>query len=1112
MRKIISFVIALLWTASSLLQARTQEEASAIASQFIGQRVATIGSAKRVAAASKVTLAFTQYQIDQTTPALFIFNSGTDDGFVMVSAEDEGRTILGYSDDGHFDETNIPTNMQFWLQMYADELARYNANKQPGKPALKRAAVQTSYPTITPILGNVEWGQGEPYNNLCPTVNGERCVTGCVATAISQIMYVHKHPTKGTGSHSYTSETHQLTSSANFSATTYNWSNMLPVYTRNNYNTTQANAVATLMHHVGIVAEMDYDPEGSGANSSYTLSQMATYFGYDAGIRTLPKDYMREEEVMTAIISDLEQGHPVFVSGRTKNDEGHAFVCDGMQSDGYLHINWGWYGGSNGYFALSALDPEQQGTGGSASDMAFTEEVSIYTNIQPDKGGTAQPLVTVSKIVRTSEDRVGRNAKIAFSLERFTNSGMATAKGTICYYIYDSNDLLTTIQPIGNFELPTGHYYQNPITISYPIPSSLPDGEYKLEVGFSDGNDNQHPILAKNAGRMYFPFTIDSNSITFGEGTGSGGGSNDTPLAPITQADISYVQNSTNNTWKVDLYSSYFWTDSELDDEVLIRLEINSSSTTSVIGTYVLDTLNSGAVGTINTKGDYMVGYYQDYDYHYIDNAHLTITDAGDGQVNLEYHIEVNGKVYDESLTLTPEWFAYDKGNNQYFFYQDYITWELASTIPASRALTMTQALSHTNETAMSYFVSGIISTMRNTPEQIVQYKTARFDISDDGTTNNQFYCYNTRWLENTDFTTGNEIALGDEVIIYGPVQNYNGNTPEIKGYVYSTDKEDIDYSIKNLQVTIFGNKLYFEFESEASYFHVKITKQDGTSIVNTIIDFKQAQLNDMEEGTYTLWIRPVDEAKQYYLADPIEATFTIVDYSIYNLSVTTKGSTVTSSWESKAPHFHVIVIDSNGQEIANNIIDAKTISLTDLADGTYTLWIRPVDEALEYYAGEAVEETFTINSANTEDYSIYNLHVTIEGNTVNFSFESEAPNFHIIVINANGDEAANGIIYFKTASVTNLADGTYTLWIRPMNEDKTYYTGDAIEAQFEICTHTTNVEDISTSQIIELYDIMGRLIDSKPSSDSRLFIVPTSGVYIQRIGNTTNKIYIHQQ
>lgn len=1098
--------------------ARTPEQAACVASEFLGNRntpaVRRMQQAEKAdAVTAPVAIAYTQTQADNE-PAVYVFNG--QEGFVLVSANDDTRAVLGYSDNGRFDATDIPENMQFWLQMYADELARYEANKpvlKAGQVALTRSkrAATTTYPTIAPILGNVEWGQGTPYNNLCPTVGGERSVTGCVATAISQIMFVHKYPTKGTGSKTYTSESNKLKLSVNFGATTYDWENMLPYY-KNNYNSTQANAVATLMYHVGVAADMDYDPDGSGAASSIALANIGTYFGYDKGIKTLPKDFMNEEEVLAAVAADLQIGHPVYVSGATKNQEGHAFVCDGMQSDGYLHINWGWNGSGNGYFALSALDPENQGTGGSASDLAFTERVEVFTGIQPDKGGAATPLVTVSKIVRTSADRVGRNAKIAFSLERFTSSGMATAEGIICYYIYDSNDLLTTIQPIGSFELPTGHYYQNPIDISYPIPSSLPDGEYKLEVGFSDENDNQHPILAKNAGRMYFPFTIDSNSITFGEGSGSGGGSNNTPLAPITQADISYVQNSTNNTWKVDLYSSYFWTDSELDDEVLIRLEINSSSTTSVIGTYVLDTLNSGAVGTINTKGDYMVGYYQDYDYHYIDNAHLTITDAGDGQVNLEYHLEVNGKVYDESLTLTPEWFAYDKGNNQYFLYQDYITWELASTIPASRALTMTQALSHTNETAMSYFVSGIISTMRNTPEQIVQYKTARFDISDDGTTNNQFYCYNTRWLENTDFTTGNEIALGDEVIIYGPVQNYNGNTPEIKGYVYSTDKEDIDYSIKNLQVTIFGNKLYFEFESEASYFHVKITKQDGTSIVNTIIDFKQAQLNDMEEGTYTLWIRPVDEAQQYYLADPIEATFTIVDYSIYNLSVTTKGSTVTSSWESKAPHFHVKVIDSNGQAIANNIIDAKTISVTDLADGTYTLWIRPVDEALEYYAGEAVEETFTINSANTVDYAIYNLNVTTEGNIVHFSWESNAPYFHVKITDQDGASIVNTIIDFKQAKRNDLVDGIYTLWIRPMDEAQEYYLDDAVETQFEIITTTTSIENLNTQQTVVLYDLMGRLVDSKQSDENRPFDIPAGGIYIQRTGDNSTKIYINKQ
>lgn len=1106
-----------LWLIGGLLccisiWARTPEQAACVASEFLGNRntpaVRRMQQAEKAdAVTAPVAIAYTQTQADNE-PAVYVFNG--QEGFVLVSANDDTRAVLGYSDNGRFDATDIPENMQFWLQMYADELARYNANKQPGKPALKRAAVQTSYPTITPILGNVEWGQGEPYNNLCPTVNGERCVTGCVATAISQIMYVHKHPTKGTGSHSYTSATHQLTSSANFSATTYDWSNMLPYY-YNNYNTTQANAVATLMHHVGIVAEMDYDPEGSGANSAYTLSQMATYFGYDAGIRTLPKDYMREEEVMTAIISDLEQGHPVFVSGRTKNDEGHAFVCDGMQSDGYLHINWGWYGGANGYFALSALDPEQQGTGGSASDMAFTEEVDVYTGIQPDQGGTAQPLVTVSKIVRTSADRVGRNANIAFSLERFTSSGMATAEGIICYYIYDSNDLLTTTQPIGSFELPTGHYYQNPIDISYPIPSSLPDGEYKLEVGFSDESNNQHPILVKGEGIMRFPFTIDSNSITFGEGSGSGGGSNNTSLAPITQADISYVQNSTNNTWKVDLYSSYFWTDSELDDEVLIRLEINSSSTTSVIGTYVLDPLNSGAVGTINTKGDYMVGYYQDYDYHYIDNAHLTITDAGDGQVNLEYHIEVNGKVYDESLTLTPEWFAYDKGNTQYFLYQDYITWELASTIPASRALAMTKALSHTYVTDMSYFVSGIISNMRNTPEQIVQYKSARFDISDDGTTENQFYCYNTKWLNNTDFTTGNEIELGDEVVIYGQVQNYMGNTPEIKGYVYSHSTPK-NYEITNLKVRTEGGNLYFSFESDAPNFHVKVTNASGEAIADAVIDFKSVSLKNLADGTYALWIRPVDEAKEYYIGNAVEEQFTIdtsnaVDYAIYNLNITTEGNIVHFSWESNAPYFHVKITDQDGTSIVNTISGFKQAQLNDMEDGTYTLWIRPVDEAQQYYLADPVEATFTI-----VDYSIYNLSVTTKGSTVTSSWESKAPHFHVKVIDSNGQEIANNIIDAKTISVTDLADGTYTLWIRPVDEAQEYYLDDAVEVQFVISATGTDVENLEIQQTVVLYDLMGRMVDSKQANDNRPFDVPADGIYIQRTGDNSTKIYINKQ
>jgi hypothetical protein len=1024
-RTLITILVILLWSVSMV--ARTPQEAAEIASQFISQRSSAIGSAQRTAAISNVDLAFTQYRTDRTTPAVFVFNSVADGGFVLVSAENESRAILGYSDHGYFDAANIPTNMQFWLQMYADELARYEANKptlQAGQVALARnkRAASSSYPTIAPILGTMVWGQGEPYNNLCPSVNGERCVTGCVATAISQIMYVHKYPTKGTGSKSYTTETHQLNLSADFGATTYDWDNMLPYYS-SGYNSTQAKAVATLLYHVGIAADMDYDPDGSGASSAISLANLSTYFGYDKGINTLPKDFMKEEDVLNAIAADLKIGHPVYVSGATKNQEGHAFVCDGMQSDGYLHINWGWYGISNGYFALSALDPEQQGTGGSASDMAFTESVEVYTGIQPDQGGVATPLMTVDKLTFTSGTEISRNAKVAISLDRLVSVGMATAAGTLSYYIYDTNDNLIQTIPIGTFELPTGYGYRDPIDVSAAIPSNVANGNYELEVGYTDNAGTIHPILVKGKGVLRTPITVTSSTITFGEGTGSGGGT--TQLAAITSIDVTNVDQS--NVWSIDLYSSYFWSDYASDDEVLIRLTLNSGSTTSVIGSYTMDPTNSRAAGTIDASGLYAIGYYNACYQYGIEDMHLTITDAGNGVLQVGYWVKANGQEITDVIQIEkPDWYLFNSSTGNYYFYSDNITYELASTLPASRALSMTKTLSHTHVTKMSYYVSGIISNMRNTPEQIVQYTQARFDISDDGTTNNQFYCYNTKWLGNTDFTTGNEIALGDKVIIYGPVQNYNGNTPEIKGYVYQHSKS--------------------------------------------------------------------------------------ANYEITNLKVRTEGSTVYFSFESDAPYFHVKVIDANGETTAAGIIDFKSVSLDELADGTYTLWIRPVDEAQEYYIGNAVEEQFTIDASSAVDYAIYNLNVTTEGNVAHFSWDSEAPYFHIKITYQDGTNVVNTIIDFKNAKLSDLTDGTYTVWIRPVDEAQEYYVGDAVETQFVISTTGTDVEDMHIQQTTQLYDLMGRLVDTKLSSDSRPFNVPANGIYIQRQGDSTTKIYINKQ
>ena len=800
MNRIYTLIISALCMLSITLEARTVQEASAVASAFVqAQNEAKGERLKAKGERIPVELAYTQYQVDQTTPAVFVFNS-TDEGFVLVSAEDDARAVLGYSDNGTFDANNIPENMQFWLKMYADELRRLGeeAIRREGavsdrsekgdeeKKAIRREAKgkvnrreairrlgdeaeEESYPTINPILGETVWGQGEPFNNKCPEINGERTVTGCVATAMSQIMYAHKYPTKGAGSYSYTTETKKLNVSADFGSTTYDWANMIPDYT-GSYTTTQADAVATLMFHAGVAAEMDYTVEGSGAVSSIALAALTKYFGYDKAIHVLPKDFMTEDGLLQAIATDLQAGRPVYFSGVTVAQEGHAFVCDGMKSDGYLHINWGWNGMANGYFAISALAPEVQGTGGSASNLAFTESVGVYTNIRPNAGGKAMPLVTVDTLTRTSKETINKTEKVSFDLDRFTSAGIATAEGTITYFIYNSNKELVEQVEIGTFELDPGYYYTSAISISEKLPNTLANGNYELEIRYIDDNEIDHPILIKGLGEVRIPFTVTSSQFVFGEVPKP-----EVELRSFTNADFSLVTGT--KTWAVDLFSSQFWADAPSEKDVLIRCNIHSNSDKSVIGTYTLE------AGTIDANAMYAEGYYSAC-YQYQPTAlHLTILPAGGEKVTVQYYMEVNGEVKQGSYTTTPDW--YEKDGDTYYYNTDY-NYDLATTLPASKALQITSAWSHTNTTEMSYFVEGTISTMRNTPEQIVQYKTARFDISDNGTTNNQFYCYNTKWLGDTEFVTGNEVKVGDKVVILGQLQNYSGNTPEIKGYVYS--------------------------------------------------------------------------------------------------------------------------------------------------------------------------------------------------------------------------------------------------------------------------------------------------------------------------------------
>ena len=846
--------------------ARTPQEAAQIASEFIYQRYHATSSVQRIQSATKasrstvpVNLAYTHTQQDGLTPAIYVFNGKEEEGFVLVSAEDNARAVLGYADQGSFDPQDIPSNMQVWLQMYAEELAY--ARLMPQVAANRDKELNSNYPTIEPLLGNMQWGQGEPYNNHCPLINGERSVTGCVATALSQIMYKHKYPKQGTGTHSYRLNNYG-TISVDYSKATYDWDNMLPRYTRNAYTTTQADAVAQLMYHVGVSANMHYTPQASGTSSGAALQGLTKYFGYDAGVVPLLKDFMPESEVLEGIAADLRAGLPVYISAVTSNYEGHAFVCDGMQSNGYLHINWGWTGTSDGYFSISALDPGQQGTGGSASNLAFTVDVCAYTKIRPNEGGKGQVLYTADGLTRTTADVVDRNNSIIYSLYILTNSGTVGSPIQLGYYVYDTNDELVAAIKIRDLAMNPDYYYEN-YSLSGRISNSIPEGEYYLIVGYKDENGEIHPILIKGKGVVKNAFTIQDGKITFH--------AQPTPQLPESLA-ADFTQISGTNKWQMDLYTPDFWEGTNTDGMVL-RCVLNSNSTTSVVGTYLLDKTSKTTTNSIHLTDVVCAMGNGTAHYQYTPSSlQLTIISDENNKLYVYYSFEVNFKQYTGFASISKATWL-QKVEEEYLPYDTQITYDPATALTSTKALEIAKA--HKDSRTMEYLVLGSVANVLSTKESILQEQEAQFTISENGDKENTFLCNHIQWLNQSSYTTGEEIQAGDKIALLGTLTTEDG-TPQINGYTYSHERPEWTAPITEFTLSVDAMQMIASWICDAKYYKVQLYDKNNKIIANNITNKKSLTPTLPELGAYTFWIRPMDSKKKEYVGPAIEKTFII--------------------------------------------------------------------------------------------------------------------------------------------------------------------------------------------------------------------------------------------
>jgi len=394
---------------------------------------------------------------------IFYLNAPMNGGFVIISADDKAKAILGYSTTGTFTIQNAPVNITYWLSGYQSEISyaiNYistpDAETAQEWAALRGGVVKPSSGRVSAVAPLVEsrWNQSPNYNALCPRDrSGELTVVGCVATAMSQVMRYWRYPTRGTGFHSYTHSTYGQ-QSANFATTTYNWAQMsLPELAGAN------SSIATLCYHVGVSVDMGYGTASSGGSGAYTTEAtspipncaeyaLKNYFGYSSNLRGVSKASNSATGWVTLLKRELDARRPIMYDG-SGTGGGHSFVCDGYDDSPstLFHFNWGWGGSSDGYFATNALNPGSLGTGGGAG--GFNSNQNVIIGIVPANGSgfAANPILKLGSPLTLSSASISYNGAISATGAVISTDSVAF-NGQIMAAVFDGSTFMGGIDTV----------------------------------------------------------------------------------------------------------------------------------------------------------------------------------------------------------------------------------------------------------------------------------------------------------------------------------------------------------------------------------------------------------------------------------------------------------------------------------------------------------------------------------------------------------------------------------------------------------------------------------------------------------------------------------------
>lgn len=518
MKKITTTLLLLLFAATSFSQTISQQEAQQRAESFLHKKavLSPIANVADEHATLKTGLRRAKATAQSDTLPYYIYNAADNQGYVIVSADERAREILGYSETGSLSEETMPCGMKMLLDLYAQEIESLGEVTTLPAPSMvrKKAMASETRTSISPLL-SCQWGQSSPYNGQCPLSGSSRCIVGCAATAMSQIMYYWGHQ-KGyelpsTAVPAYTTRKLGL-KCAELPATTFDWTSM------GDKKSSDA-AAAKLCRYVGQALEMDYTPSASEAWGSDIAGAYINYFGYDKHTRLAFRSDYDYDTYEQMIYDEMAAGRPVVVCGvyYSSGWGGHGFVCDGYQaSNGYYHINWGWSGSSDGYFPLSALKG-----GGSAYNIFLSCVIGIQPPVEGHESIEEEPRAAIidmnvsgSRIfTRTSEKEAFEGLTIFNSVYNHLQHNVELIAGL---GLYDKEGNLLEVldqASLGYFERYDGfglEFFFGNLSMG----KGLEDGTYYIRAISKGTASDDTWGLSTNAEHNYITATIASNQLT----------------------------------------------------------------------------------------------------------------------------------------------------------------------------------------------------------------------------------------------------------------------------------------------------------------------------------------------------------------------------------------------------------------------------------------------------------------------------------------------------------------------------------------------------------------------------------------------------------------------